>query len=309
MAEPPLPRPVDRPQDAAGFPTYGRPEDAPGPPDMSRETQYQAPTAPLQDLTAQYQVPASPYQPDPAHYWPAAQPYPLPTVPYPVPYGTPGYGHGASGFPAMMPVRTNALAIAALITGLSSIVLAVPAPVAVGLGIGALVQLRRSGERGLAQAVIGLVVGALVMLGWAAVLVGFLLSDSRGFGDSGLPAPAGSSVGIEELVVGECFTETDDEAMVDRKPCTESHDGELYASLDLPAGAYPGDRQVADRSEAACEKAFTGYIGIPYDDSELEMASWSPDRRAWTDDDRRALCAVYGPRNAPVKGSLKGSRR
>lgn len=295
------------PQYGEQVPQYqGSPYQPPGSPYQPPGTSYQGQGSTYQPPGTSYQGQRSPYEVQPGPNPGAPQWSNLP--PYPTPYGTPGYGYG---YPGMLPVRTNGLAIAAMVTGLSSILFGVTAPVAVVLGIVALVQLRKSQEKGLAQAVVGLSVGAVVMLFWGLILALALLAgeDSGAFGGPDLPAPTSASVIIDDLTVGECFDETDDEAMVDRRPCTGPHDGELFGKIDLPAGAFPGDDESADRSEAACEKVFGGYVGIPIDDSELNMASWSPDEEAWEDGDRRALCAVYGPDEDKVTGTLKGSRR
>lgn len=330
MTGPRLPESSGRPQDTPRFPTYGRPQDEVPPsgdqsspyqgspyqgspyqgsqyqsPGTQWEPPYQSPGSPYQSPGTAYQAQRSAYQAQPGPYPGAPQWSNLPAYPMP-PYGTPGYG-----YPGMLPARTNGLAVAAMVTGLSSILFGVTAPVAVVLGIVALVQLRKSREKGLAQAVVGVVVGGVVMLFWGVILALALLvgEDSGAFGGPDLPAPTASSVIIDDLSVGECFDETDDEAMVDRRPCTGPHDGELFGKIDLPAGAFPGDDESADRSEGACEKVYAGYVGIPIDDSELNMASWSPDKAAWNDGDRRALCAVYGPGDDKVTGTLKGSRR
>jgi hypothetical protein len=125
---------------------------------------------------------------------------------------------------------------------------------------------------------------------------------------------AGAST-LFHLKTGECFTseagtagrtvEVDDAETV---PCTEAHDGEVFAVVTHPAAkdaAYPGDDAVADFAAAECLSQFAGYTGSTYDDSDLEVASVRPDEDSWKDkDDREVACVLYQQGSA-----LTGSRR
>ena len=130
--------------------------------------------------------------------------------------------------------------------------------------------------------------------------------------DSTDAAGASTLFGLE---TGQCFdssatafgrtVEIEDVTSV---PCTETHDGEVFAVVTHPAGGdapYPGDDAVADFAAAECLQQFPGYTGAGYDDSELEVATVRPDADSWTDkDDREVACVLY------EKGStLMGSRR
>jgi len=125
---------------------------------------------------------------------------------------------------------------------------------------------------------------------------------------------AGAST-LFQLRTGECFTsdagtsgrtvELDD---VTTLPCTDAHDGEVFAVATHPAAKdapYPGDDAVADFAAAECLTHFPTYTGSTYDDSDLEVASVRPDQDSWTDkDDRAVACVLY------KKGEkLTGSRR
>ncbi|MEW6471604.1 MAG: septum formation family protein [Actinomycetota bacterium] len=125
---------------------------------------------------------------------------------------------------------------------------------------------------------------------------------------------AGAST-LFRLKAGDCFTseagtagrtvEVEDVTTV---PCTDAHDGEVFAIVTHPAAgdiAYPGDESVADFAAAECLQQFPAYTGSTYDDSDLEVATVRPDEDSWTDkDDREVACVLY------QKGSkLTGSRR
>lgn len=241
---------------------------------------------------------------------------------YPAAYGTPpspyGYGYpGGYGFPGMQQAKTSGLAIAALTTGLGAILFGVAAPVAIGLGIAALVRIRRTHERGVAQAVVGIVAGSLVTLFWVAVLIiAFLVpEETDAAGDTDAPGPAYTepyvepSVYISFLQAGECFDVTEHDQKVDRAPCPEPHDGELVAVVTLPAGPYPGERKVDDVTRAACEKAFASYVGISVYKSVLSLQNWWPLRANWAAGDRRGFCTVQSTDDEQLDGSVKGTKR
>lgn len=70
--------------------------------------------------------------------------------------------------------RTNGLAIAALVCGLAGFVTWISAPVGIGLGIAALVQIKRRGDSGKGMAIAGIVSGALVTIGILLLIAMYL---------------------------------------------------------------------------------------------------------------------------------------
>jgi hypothetical protein len=120
---------------------------------------------------------------------------------------------------------------------------------------------------------------------------------------------------IADLEAGDCFDELDPGAAnvdeVTRRPCTEPHENEVFAVVDLPtAGEVRYDEeQVVIDSEQACEGAFEGYVGIPYDDSALWLFLIYPDRSAWHGGDRVVTCALYDGAGSPLVGSMADSGR
>ncbi|HEY3509802.1 DUF4190 domain-containing protein [Kribbella sp. NPDC051137] len=348
MTQPPYESdPPERPQDVPHdptrtFPTYGRPEDlteplptaqhttgtswtAPGPqpvygqqppqhgqPPYGRQPYGQSQHGQPSYGQPQYgQVPYGQPQYGPSAYGQAPYgqaPYGQGYGPgqYPAAYGQPpaAYGYGYTGGSG----GTNSLATASLVTGLGGIVIGVSAPVAVGLGIAALVQLSRRPQQGKGMAIAGIIIGALVTLGYLA-LIALVIAFASSADTSGAPDPGSSSVYVDELAVGDCFDETSVEDEVIRRDCPVEHDGELVASVDLPAGAYPGDKAIDDAADQACAGPFGAYVGKSRDESELELAWWTPDKPTWNSGDHRVLCAAYGPGTDKLTGTVKNSHR
>jgi hypothetical protein len=212
---PPYPPGHGRPQDTPRFPTYGR---------LEEPVQQPPPFVP----------PGPSYQGYPGGPQVFSQP---------PPYGY-GYPQGF-GYPGTPQVKTNGLAIAALATGLAGILFGIAGPVAVGLGIAALAQIRRRRERGTAQAVVGLVLGSLQVIFWTSLLAIVFATgwgnDPNKYDASPISTPSYTmpKVYVDELMVGECFNDGTDEGEVVRMPCNEPHAGELVADVTLPQGHIP----------------------------------------------------------------------
>nr|WP_238350673.1 DUF4190 domain-containing protein [Kribbella shirazensis] len=230
-------------------------------------------------------------------------------------YGQPpaayGYGYGYPGQGG-----TNGLATAALVCGLGGFVVGVSAPVAIGLGIAALVQISRRQQTGKGMAIAGLVIGSLVTLGYALLFGLVIAFGSSADDDYGAPAQepsssSGSSTYIDELTVGECFDidEAGDEDEVVRQPCPNAHDAEIVAVVTLPAGAYPSDQAMDKAAERACSPAFGTYVGKSSTESELYLDWWTPGSSAWSSGDRRVFCAAFGPDDEKLTGTVKNTHR
>ncbi|TDW97999.1 DUF4190 domain-containing protein [Kribbella sp. VKM Ac-2566] len=308
-------RPQDRPHDPTrAFPTYGRPQ-APGGPgapgSAPGNAQGGAPwAAPGQPSYGSQQ---SPYGQAPGGqaygqgYGPGQYP---PAGQAPGPYGY-GYGYGGYGYSGSG--GTNGLATAALVTGLGGFVIGVSAPVAIGLGIAALVQINRNKQEGKGMAIAGLVMGSLVTLGYTLLIVLFVALGSSDDDYSG-PDPvtssnSGPTTYVDELAVGECFDEGGEEDEVVRQPCPDEHDGEVVGVVTLPGTTYPGDSAINKQADRACGPVFGTYVGKSRDQSELYLDWWTPSKGAWNDGDHRVLCAAFGPDDDKLTGTVKNSHR
>ncbi|NIK54847.1 DUF4190 domain-containing protein [Kribbella shirazensis] len=102
-------------------------------------------------------------------------------------YGYGGYGYNGSG-------GTNGLATAALVCGLGGLVIGISAPVGIGLGIAALVQIKRRNQDGKGMAIAGLVIGSLITIGYLLLFVFLIVLGSRASDDEyyGAPTPTSS---------------------------------------------------------------------------------------------------------------------
>ncbi|MYR44364.1 DUF4190 domain-containing protein [Streptomyces sp. SID5910] len=236
-------------------------------------------------------IPPPPGPQGPYHQGPYA-----PQQPQPV-WGGP-YG----AYPRQAPV--NGVAIAAFVLG---VLCFVPA-VGLVLGLVALRQIRRKGERGKGLAVAGSVLSSVGLALWAVSLSTGAAADFwQGFRD----AARGEGTAYA-LAQGQCFTTPSGSLQgvtydVDVVPCDQEHDGEVFAAFDLPRGSYPGDDEITRTADDRCYALQDAYAmdrwALPAD---VDVYYLTPTRQSWRMGDREVTC-LFG--NTDEQGTLTGSLR
>ncbi|MEU8533825.1 DUF4190 domain-containing protein [Streptomyces parvulus] len=233
-------------------------------------------------------------------------PYPAPPQqPYHGAWGYPpaGQPHGPYGaYPARPSV--NGLAIAAFVLG---VLCFVPA-VGLVLGLVALGQIKRRGERGKGFAVAGSVLSCVGLVLWALSLTTGAANDFwDGFRDAA--RGEGTAYGLE---TGQCFTTPSGSLQgvtydVDEVPCDEAHDGEVFASFELPGGSFPGDAEITRAADDRCYALQDTYAmdrwALPGD---VDVYYLTPTSDSWRTGDREITC-LFG--NTDEGATLTGSLR
>ncbi|MGC0329734.1 hypothetical protein RKD23_002724 [Streptomyces sp. SAI-170] len=236
--------------------------------------------------------PQGPYQP------PVQGPYP-PQGPYPQQPYQPWPPYGQGGSPSV-----NGLAVAALVLG---IVCLLPG-IGLVFGLVALRQIKRGGQRGRGMAIAGSVLSAVGLVLWVLF---FTTGAASEFWDGAKEAARDNSA-VFSVKKGECFdTLTGSlEGMaydVDKVPCSGRHDGEVFAVVELPGGAFPGDSRVTDIADDKCFALESDYVldtwALP---ENVDVYYLTPTRESWAIGDREITC-IYG--NTDAEGSLTGSLR
>lgn len=118
---------------------------------------------------------------------------------------------------------------------------------------------------------------------------------------------------VAKADVGDCFQDPENTAEVDEfdtVDCDEPHDNEVYAVFDLPDGDFPGADMVDEDGVSGCIERFEGYVGAPYETSDLDIYFIFPTEETWERaDDREVICAVFAIDGSPLDGSAEGSGR
>lgn len=117
---------------------------------------------------------------------------------------------------------------------------------------------------------------------------------------------------VNALVVGDCLNEmeVDHDDSVSTVPivdCSEPHDLEVYhgGSMDS-ALEFPGRDEVIELVDEGCYEAFETFIGIPIDESDLNLQTLFPLEESWELGDREYLCLV-GQFDEQTTGTLADS--
>lgn len=152
-------------------------------------------------------------------------------------------------------------------------------------------------------AAVALAASSLVLAGCSAL---------GGGGASPTPSPtAGDEVEVISLGVGDCLGVDGSSGATATVPvveCSQPHDSEAYAEIELAGDDFPGATSITQQAESGCSSAFTDFVGIPYDDSGLDYAYYFPTEGSWAAGDRRILCVIVEP-GTRVTGSLSGAAR
>lgn len=123
---------------------------------------------------------------------------------------------------------------------------------------------------------------------------------------------ADSDVAGSDLQTGDCMTDSGTAADPDIQvlPCADPHAFEVFATSELPEGAYPGIGEADAQAQEFCRAEFLTFIGVDYDDSALELQYFYPVESEWNDDGGRAVvCLVGNAEGEPATGTLRDSRR
>ncbi|MFI9821724.1 DUF4190 domain-containing protein [Streptomyces sp. NPDC052013] len=238
------------------------------------------------------------------HTQPQPQPqgaYPPPQLPHAAAPGFAPYGlYGPYG--PRPPAAVNGVAIASLVLG----VLCFLPAVGLVLGLIALRQIRRRGERGRGMAVAGSVLSSVGLALWVVSLSTGVAADVwQGFKDG---ARADSVLALRK---GDCFNSPGGlegwATEATTVPCARAHDGEVFAVLTRPDGAYPGDDRLTDLADERCYALQDAYVmdswALPDDVAVYYLV---PSRQSWRYGDREITC-VFGHQDAKTR--LTGSLR
>ncbi len=90
---------------------------------------------------------------------------------------------------------------------------------------------------------------------------------------------------------------------VDATPCTTAHSAEVFATFDLPDGAYPGETQVTSTAEKGCTDRLPT---LPAGGDDLDLYYLTPQQAGWKLGDRSVTCFVVSA--TPVTKRLVAAR-
>jgi hypothetical protein len=112
------------------------------------------------------------------------------------------------------------------------------------------------------------------------------------------------------LHVGDCLPAPDatgkEQYAVQIVRCGEPHDAEVYANFDLD-GEWTTFAEVDQVGAAGCQERFSDYVGVPPEESSLEVLYFIPVDELSFNKNSEVVCILLAP--APLIASLEGSKR
>jgi Septum formation len=91
-------------------------------------------------------------------------------------------------------------------------------------------------------------------------------------------------------------------------PCSKPHSEEIYVTPTLPEGDFPGQDAIFEQAEELCITEFESFVGLPYEESALDIDISTPSERTWREDDRLVICAIFDP-TGDTTGTLADANR
>jgi hypothetical protein len=130
---------------------------------------------------------------------------------------------------------------------------------------------------------------------------------------SAVAVACGDDTSVFNLAVGDCFNDdpagTEVVSNVATVNCSEPHDNEIYFEFSMTDAAFPGRDATVQSSGERCLAEFQGFVGRPYDQSDLEIFPITPTAESWAQGDRVVYCALYALDLSKLTGSMEGADR
>jgi len=194
------------------------------------------------------------------------------------PFGTPPGRRGVSGF-----------AVASFIFGLIGGV-----PLGLIFGIVALVRIRRTGQRGKVQAILGIVLSTLWAVFLTMLVVGVLQARTN----------AAASYDFQP---GQCFNRAPVNTAGASTPvdCAQSHFGEVFAVENAPWPTYPGQTAVEEFAKDKCPVDVIKALPPGMNHPDIAVAFLFPQDKSWAQGDRTIKCFFHRHDDQPMTGRVK----
>ncbi|MFG3283153.1 DUF4190 domain-containing protein [Streptomyces sp. NPDC048111] len=200
----------------------------------------------------------------------------------------------------------SGLAIGSLVAG---ILCCIP-PLGLVLGVCALGQIKKKGQRGKGMAVTGLVLSTIsTLLVAVSIATGGLADGWSGF-KRGWNNSVASSRSTLDLRKGDCFDVPGGKlerevASVRIVPCSGRHDAEVSGSFRLSGTSYPGASAIAAQADTRCWEVEQSYAmdrwKVP---AEAEPYYYTPSAKSWGLGDHSVTCA-FASEHSKLEGSVR----
>jgi hypothetical protein len=154
---------------------------------------------------------------------------------------------------------------------------------------------------------------SVITLGGCSAIQGLLGGETVARDADTQEVTEAGTADVFSLKVGDCFDDetgaTEEVSSVPAVPCAEAHDNEIYYEFSLPDGEFPGADAIDAAVTEECIPQFDTFVGLAYEESELEFFPFTPTEEGWNAaSDRVVQCVIYEA-GVRVEGSLAGVAR
>lgn len=157
------------------------------------------------------------------------------------------------------------------------------------------------------------------VVGWSVVAGAAVFGGVSAFGDDTTRNAQNEIVeagglGAFSIEVGDCLnlpSELGELQSVEGVPCNQAHSAQAYAVFNLVGfgDTFPGDVAFAEQADIGCYERFEGFVGIPYEESELYVLPLVPTEGSWVELDDREIVCLLVPEEGTFSYDARGSRR
>lgn len=116
---------------------------------------------------------------------------------------------------------------------------------------------------------------------------------------------------IADVTVGTCFNDPKDfdyTRPLIALPCDVPHANEVFALVESELeGEYPGDNALYFDGIDQCRPEFESYVGLPYENSVLDIFVFFPTEADWNRGDHTLTCLVFDPQRYILERSVRAS--
>jgi hypothetical protein len=188
----------------------------------------------------------------------------------------------------------DGVAVAALISGIVAAI-----PVTLVLGPLALIRISRSGARGRALAITGLVLAGLWTVAVAIVAAAIITRPPP-------PKPV-TLPRVFSLQAGQCLDSgRNGISGLQVLSCSQAHDAEVFATFRVAGPHYPGAAALQQQARQGCASRLSGYLNPQLSTASLAQSFVYPDAGAWSAGERTVVCTVRST-SGPLIGSVRSA--
>jgi hypothetical protein len=171
----------------------------------------------------------------------------------------------------------------------------------------ALSQIRRRGQGGRGLAIAGISLSAVWAVGIVAIVAVAVIAGGTDDNDPTASLADGDDVKVQQLAPGQCLNGLQESSAIRDLPvvpCTQPHEGEVFAVFNLADGDFPGDQQVAKLAEKGCVDRVETHAKKAADDPNLEIYFLHPTQTSWRLGDQGVTCVAMSS-TGKVTGSIQ----